>query len=369
MIQRFDPVEPADFGSRAGIIHVGGKRIETPTRALNSSESRYKTKGITWKPYPNDIVEYVRNFDQERLAAIQGRNGAMREEVKGIRSVLRKNGERVSFFYPRTPEGTALAEDDVRTLLDLQGLAMVSLVSVPDTSGLSPERFERRIQQSREYVDQRFPGRECFPIVEVREERDAFRRKLALALDGGFKLVGFRFAPLTEYYPNFREISRLNREETWFHLHGVPRFWRGDHTTAQIHIPPFAGVDTMSLDAPGGGPRDPGRPEGVRRFDAASLGHLVKQLHAEMYGQDLGCQCPICENKSLDDFYREYLVGPKSKRPSVPRLRQHAFVHEVFASHSEFQGWRRAFLGGDIRNYIASKRFLRDALADLGMLP
>ena len=78
---------------------------------------------------------------------------------------------------------------------------------------------------------------------------------------------------------------------------------------------------------------------------------------------------PLRQGKDLDDFYREYLIGPKSGTPKVPRLRKCAAVHEVFASTLEFDTWRESLVAGEIRDYVASRRYLRKALESLEMGP
>src|SRR5205823_1155916 len=228
-------------------------------------------------------------------------------------------------------EDFELPDSDVRTLIDLQGLSGADLICLPDPRlGTALDRFEQVLQRGREYVEMAYGSNiDTFPLMSMREAPDRFAARVEKAIDMGFKLVGFRYASPAQAYPNYRYLADHNRDEVWFHLSGVERYWRVNYTTSQLHIPQFAGVDTVALDVPKGGRSRGTDYHRVKRFDSRSIGHLDRASHLQRHGQDLGCDCQLCAGKTLDQFFEQHVIGPRSQRPQITRLRRIAVVHEA----------------------------------------
>lgn len=103
----------------------------------------------------------------------------------------------------------------------------------------------------------------------------------------------------------------------------------------------------------------PQPPENVKMFDINSLGVISKRELQERYGNKINCDCPICQGKDLDGFYKDYFVDPKGKNEELKYLRYHAYIHEVFASYSEFKKERLSIKENDSKNYFDGKEFFK----------
>ena len=370
-IKKVDLHYSHEYGPRVATIEFeGGQSVQTPDRALNSSELAYKTRGLCWQPWDHTVFELVRNLDERKLHDLAGRNGPMAAEIKHAASAFKKTAGKVRLFFPRLAF-VDLTDPEIRTLIDLQRLGGADMICLPDSRpGDLLNRFEKMLKGSREYMEMAFGSRlEPFPLIDMREPADRFSAKVLTCLDMGFKLIAFRYASPTQTYANYRFLADHNRNEVWLHLSGVERFWRQNYTTSQLHIPQFAGVDTVSLDIPTGGRYKVTDYYKVKRFDPRSIGHLDRAMHLQRYDQDLACSCQLCSGKQLDEFYDKNVIGPKSKKPMVHRLRRVAAVHEAFSSRDEFALGRQRILNGEAAAYVSSKEFLGPALTVQQLTP
>ncbi len=90
-----------------------------------------------------------------------------------------------------------------------------------------------------------------------------------------------------------------------------------------------------------------------RRFDSNALGFLNRDDHHRLCGEDLHCNCFICQGLTIDQFYDTY--GRKDGHYSKSNLRLHQTVHELYASHLEFQSAQQMLTEESYREYLQEK--------------
>jgi hypothetical protein len=359
------------IGPRSLTIRTDKHTIETPTRTLISSEARYHAQtALSFDPLENEVFEYVRNYKPANIAGLTTRNGPMAEETAKLRSLGDRYSGMVRLVYPRLNQIASLDLDEARAIVDAALLSDYDMVPIPDMGPgdegkLRPE-YEKSIARLRNYVEEK-GGRVAVPYVDMANDPEVFRSKIALLLETGFNVVGLVYRNPERNYPNFTHINSLSDREVWFHASGVGRYWK--KIASQPHLPQMFGIDTVGLDAPlGGGNGDaaPKPPETVRRYDSRELGLWNKDQANERHGNNLGCSCPICTGLDLDTFYKTYQKRPQGKIVNPEYLRQVACVHEVYASHAEFEHSRQWVKKKEFGEYLGGKAAFEGTLDDLG---
>jgi hypothetical protein len=215
----------------------------------------------------------------------------------------------------------------------------------------------------KKYIEDRH-GRIPVPYIDMRNPPDVFRQKIEHALALDFQVLGLVYRNPVETYANFLFINSLSDRPIWIHVSGVGRYWR--LKASQMHMPQNFGIDTCSLDArKGGGGGCRPTPDMIKRYDRGSLALLLPEVHRETYGEVLGCNCPLCQGKTLSEFYNEYSHRPNGKVVDAEYLRKVSCVHEAFASREEFQAGRNYVKKNEFKSYVQHKSALKDALADV----
>jgi len=357
-----------DFGARTLEVRTDKITFSTPSRAVTSTEANYKKRVRTLDdPYENPVFEVISHFTPERIKLLYTKNGVFGQRKSVISSYVRGFEDVITKFFPQMRKEYSLNKDDIFTFLDLQRYCDLDLISIPDYSPNSdPGKYEDLITKASENFIFNYTNAEPIPYVDMASEPEIFQKKVDMILDhsGIFKVMGVIYRSPLQYYPNFKYLRDKAENDIWIHASGVPRYYGGNWTTSQIHIPQIYSIDTYSLRSQMMGVEPPIKPvDEIRRFDYNTLGLLKIKDHRRRYGSDLDCDCPVCSNKNLDDLIANYTIDHKGQRQNA-LLDTWCKIHEVYSSSMEFERSKDAINNNEFEKYIRGKEYMKNLVDD-----
>ena len=354
------------IGPRCCVVDTPKGRFETPSRALSSQEAGpFLKTSLTWMPLVNSIYEHYRTFTLQDIDELRNRNGTMKNLISKISEIKSKHDEKLSLFYPiRRKKEITFGDKAIRTLIDLQYLSGFDMITVPDywpdDCGIKEvlkkyEKLKRGIENNLDTV--------LVPYVRLNRSPNEFESLLSGLIKMDFSIVGLEYyAPLDKYYPNLIKLRgfSMKSEHTIFHASKVsPRYGRSKIRLSNLHALGLFGIDTVSRGAAaaGGGTQ---KIESIRRFSPKSLGVLDKNEYTqdEMLSVK-DCNCPLCNEKTVAEFYEDYSKRPNGKKKSTIFLASVSKVHEAFSSYEEFKKTvKHIHKNTYMEEYVPSKAYL-----------
>jgi len=359
-----------EYGPRIVEVKTDKGNYKTPDRALTSTEGNYKKKvRVLDEPFFNPIFEAIAHFTEDGLNELHTRNGPFARRKTVLSSYVRAYGDSdvITKFYPQMKKDSSLSVTDTRVLADLQRYCEFDLITIPDLSPNSPvDKYERHILQMSEKFISPYTNAEPIPYVDMAMDEELFKKKVDMIWDnsGTFKVMGVIFRSPLQHMANYMYLQKKNDRDIWIHASGVNRYYPKNWTTSQIHIPQLYGIDTVSILSQRIGLEPPPKPiNKIKRYDPNSLGLIEIKKHRELYGNGLNCDCPVCENKSLDDIVKEYTVNHTGKK-DVTLLDTWCKLHEAFTSPKEFEKGREMIKSNEFEEYIKSKEYIKEVIGD-----
>lgn len=369
-IERVRVKHQDEYGPRMIEVKTDKINFETPERTVTSTEGNYKKKVRTLdEPFLHPIFEAIAHFTEDNLIELHTRNGpfATRKTVLGAYVRAYGDVDVITKFYPQMKKNSSASVIDARTLADLQRYCEFDMITIPDLSPNSPvDELEKHITKMHKKFIEPYTNAEPIPYVDMAMDEDLFKEKVDMIWDnnGTFKVMGIIFRSPPQYMANYMYLQKKNDRDIWIHASGVNRYYPKNWTTSQMHIPQLYGIDTASILSQRIGIEPPPKPvEKIKRFDHNSLGLIEIRNHREKYGNELNCNCPVCENKNLDDIIREYTVNHKGE-VEIPLLDTWCKLHEAFTSPNEFKIGRKAIKNNEFEDYIKSKEHVRNVIGD-----
>jgi len=359
-----------EYGPRVVEIKTNKVNFETPDRAVTSTEGNYKKQVRALDdPFLHSIFESIAHFANENLQELHTRNGPFAKRKTALSSQVRdySDSDMITKFYPQMKKDSCVSVEDARTLADLQRYCGYDLITILDLSPNSPvEEFEKHITKMNEKFISPFTDAEPIPYIDMAMDHDLFKKKVDAIWDnnGTFKVMGviFRSPPL--HMANYMYLQKNNDRDIWIHASGVNRYYQKNWTTSQIHIPQIYGIDTVSILSQRIGGEPISKPvEKIKRYDPKSLGIIEVKKHREKYGTNLDCDCPVCENKNLNQAIEKYTVNHKGEI-DIALLDIWFKLHESFSSYSEFEEGRKYIKKDEFGDYLTEKEHLSKVIRD-----
>jgi hypothetical protein len=377
-------------------ININDKKFTTPTRAITHSEltSFYKvleyqtSKRITdVVTPPNNIQETVLDFhdiDLRRLVEENEFYNRKRTFLKNTSSIGQNRVQLCNIMLRNQSEPIGESSIDILTHLQRQ-VDSLDAISIPDPLKTSSEiqGLANALTKAQRILDDFGEQRKLVPFLDLDTSPAGIRSRLLYLVDSGYRMIAFRYRP---NIPSAYAVAEtVSDKDLWIHLSGVHKQRsRPSPVVPQIHLMPFFSFDSMaSYKAPAGGgfrsaqengpfPTVPERPDpdasgqeiveiktsGTRinreaRFDSAALGYLTRVEHNAIIGESLNCDCFICQNLNINQFFEKY--GYNNGSFSRPKMRVHLLVHELHASYQELNSCQMAIKESDYATYLWNK--------------
>lgn len=359
-----------EFGARTVSIRTTKGNFETPNRSLTSTESNYKKQvRILDEPFFNPLFESIAHFTNENVKAMHTRNGVFARRKTSLSSQVRdySDVDMLTKFFPQMKKDTILSKDDIFTLVDLQRYCGYDLITIPDYYANSRiDDYEQLISKLSEQFIFQYSNAQPIPYVDMSADEDTFKKKVDLIWDynGMFKVMGIVYRSPIQYYANYKYLRDVMDRDIWIHASAVDRYYRKNWTTSQMHIPQIYGIDTVSILSQRIGIEPPSKPiEKIKRYDSNTLGLIEIQNHRDLYGDDLYCDCPVCEGKDMDNLIRTYTKNHLGETDNT-LLDVWCKLHESFSSLEEFNTGQTAINENGFKDYISGKHFVNTVLKD-----
>lgn len=358
------------FGSRILKITTTKNRFETPSRVMSSTENRYK-KDLALSPLddrgnlPIHVYEYIKGYREESsIKKLHRNNGFLKEQLTQIDNNLRGYDNALTLITFQYPSNTILTEEDIDSLIYLQCRSTADCISIPEmNSGMNSEKFLHILERSRKFIE-KF-GKEPVPLIYMESEnRDLFCKKIDAIVKAEFKMITLKYASFDRYFPNYSYVRKIAEDhKVIFHITGVPRVIPTSRAN-YVHIPPIFRIDLSTPRTPFvGGEIKTKKPYNTRRFDPLSLGNLSLLEHKKEYGEKLLCTCPVCKNRNLDNYMKDYTTCPNIKVKNPIYL--YSRLHEIFASLNELEQEKEHINKSQTDEYVANKKYLKESISGL----
>lgn len=358
------------YGARNIKIKTDKGIFETPNRAVISTEGNYKKQvRLLDDPFLNPLFESVGHFSTDTLHSLHTRNGPFAKRKTALSSQVRAYSapDMITKFFPQMKKNSIISVEDARVLADLQRYCGYDMITIPDlSSNSSAEAYERHIVNMAENFVFPYSVAEPIPYVDMAMEHELFKKKVDAIWDnsGSFKAMGVIFRSPPSFMANYMYLQKNNDRDIWIHASGVDRYYQKNWVTSQIHIPQIYGIDTVSLLSRRiGGEPAPKPIEKIKRYDKNSLGIIEISSHREIYGDQLGCSCPICQGKNLGEAISAYTINHKGEQ-DLCLLDTWFKLHETYASLDEFDKGRKAIKENSFKKYLESKEYINRVISD-----
>ncbi len=336
-------------------LRIGQQRIPLPNRfPISPERNALKPAGVK-EPLP----------------------GTQEEALKSTARFLSKetSPDAVRLLYLAFKGGAVVKEtQDLKTVLDLQYLAGLDIITVQHTTDMSPDDFEAQYRFAERWMEERGVEKPLMPIIQATDNKEVAAElvkiiekhesaQIGLDLKGGFHYHALRVM----------EEFKKRKPEVWLHAFQVPpkiRLGRSPMPCSQGMILPMFSIDSFSrsqgmilpmfsIDSfsrwivpP---PPTPLTKEVINVFDRKGWGALKKRDYEEIRGNSTSCNCAVCQGKDLEPFYEGKVMDVLAK----------AKVHDHLAQRQELESARASIKKGEFLSLLNSKQYPKEFLKQI----
>src|SRR5881296_654361 len=335
-------------------LRIGQLRIPLPNRfPISPERNALKPAGVK-EPLPGEVAVLARLAPPETVKKIL----TQEEALKSMARFLSKEttADAVRMLYLAFKGGAVISQtQDLKTILDLQYLAGLDIITVQHSLNISLDDYESHLHFAERWADERGVDKPIMPIIQASDNKETAAKLLALVekheplicdfdLRGGF------------YYHALRGIEdfKKRKPEIWIHAFQTPpkfRFGRGLLTCSEGMVLPMFGIDSFSrwIVPP---PPTPLTKEVINVFDRKGWGSLKKKDYESLRDNNPGCKCQVCQGKDLEPFYEGKVLEVLAK----------AKVHDHLAQREELDKTRQSIKKGEYLGLLRSKEYPREFL-------
>jgi len=355
------------FGGRALVVKTDRGTFNTPHRVLTSQEFQYKANLPFEPPLNNKISEVVAQFSRANWDKFMTTNGSFNSRLGTIEFFSDKMAYTLKRFYPQIPSDVVLDDTAIKQLLELQRMSDLDFITIPNLSSEIRD-FEKIVTSfAEEVLSER---REPLIYLDMELEPPVFRERFMTLLSHSdvdtdqIHTVGLIYRPIRENVLNYRLLWENRESSVFLQMSYIPR----EFTTvaaSTMHLLQKWGIDSFSIRAgnyvsPKNSGREPlPKPDVLRRtkrFDPEPLTFRRFQTWIDR-GDMLDCSCPICKDKTVDDFISIY--DSESERYPGQIFNAANRLHEYYCSSDEFETSRDYIRTGELLEYFKTKEGLR----------
>ena len=361
------------FGGRALVVKTDRGTFKTPHRVLTSQEFQYKANLPFEPPLNNEISEVVAQFNRANWDKFMNTNGSFNSRLGTIEFFSDKMAYTLKRFYPQIPLDVVLDDTAIKQLLELQRMSDLDFIAIPNlSSGIRD--FDKIVTSfAEEVLSER---REPLIYLDMGLEPPVFRERFMTLLSHSdvdtdqIHTVGLIYRPIRKNILNYRLLWENRESSVFLQMSYIPREFTRTTAASTMHLLQKWGIDSFSIRAvkyvP---PKDSGReplpkPEVLRRtkrFDPEPLAFHRFQTWVDR-GDMLDCSCPICKDKTVDDFISIY--DSESEKYHGQIFNAANRLHEYYCSSDEFKKSREYIRTGELSEYFETKEGLRRSDVD-----
>jgi hypothetical protein len=338
-------------------LRIGDRRIPLPNRFPISSERNALGPAGVKDSLPGEVLVLARLAPPDTLKRILTQEDALRSTARFLSK--EKSSEELRLLYLSFRGGATVVESsDLKTLLDLQHLAGLDIITVQHTIDMSPEDFEAHLKFAEKWMAERGVEKPLMPIFQAPDNKELAARLLGIMEKRSTPLLGFDLRG-GFYYHALRVVEDFKKRnpEVWVHAFQVPpkvRFGRGLLPCSEGMILPMFGIDSFSrwIVPP---PPTPLTKEVINLFDRRGWGILKKRDFEAHRQNTTSCRCAVCQGKDLEPFYEGKVLDVLAK----------AKVHDHLAQREELEKARQSIKKGEYLTLLRSKEYPKEFLKQI----
>jgi hypothetical protein len=338
-------------------LRIGNQRIELPNRFPISPERNALRPAGVEEPLPGEVAVLARLAPPDTVKKILTQEDALKSMAKFLSRETSADAVRLLFLAFRG--GANLGESkDLKTILDLQFLAGLDIITVQHTLDVSPEDFDANLKFAEKWAKERGTEKPIMPVIQAPDRKELAAQLLKIVEKHQATSVGFDMRG-GFYYHALREVEDFKKRnpEVWVHALQVPpkvRFGRGLLPCSEGMILPMFGVDSFSrwIVPP---PPTPLTKEVINVFDRKGWGSLKKKDFEALRANNSNCNCAVCKGKDLEPFYEGKVLEVLAK----------AKVHDHLSQREELKAARQAITKGEFLTLLKSKEYPKEFLRQL----
>jgi len=335
-------------------LRVGQLRVELPNRFPISPERNALRPAGVKDPLPGEVSVLARLAPPDMIKKLLTQEDAVKSTARFLSKEAGPDSIRLLFLAFRG--GASLAQSkDLKTILDLQFLAGLDVITVQHTMNMAIEDFDADLKFAEKWAEERGVDKPLMPVIQAPDNKEMAVQLLKLVEKHGHDALGFDLRG-GFYYHSLREIEEFKKRkpEVWVHAFQVPpkvRFGRGLLACSEGMILPMFGVDSFSrwIVPP---PPTPLTKDVINVFDRKGWGSLKKKDYESLRDNNPGCKCQVCQGKDLEPFYEGKVLEVLAK----------AKVHDHLAQREELEKTRQSIKKGEYLGLLRSKEYPREFL-------
>jgi hypothetical protein len=335
-------------------LRISNLRIPLPNRfPISPERNALKPAGVK-DPLPGEVAVLARLAPPETVKKILTQEDALKSMARFLSKETSADAIRV--LYLAFKGGAVINQTkDLKTILDLQYLAGLDIITVQHSLDISFEDYESQLRFAERWADERGVDKPIMPIIQASDNKETAAKLLALVEKHEPPMIGFDLRG-GFYYHALRGIEEFKKRkpEIWIHAFQTPpkvRFGRGLLTCSEGMILPMFGIDSFSrwIVPP---PPTPLTKEVINVFDRKGWGSLKKKDYEAIRKNTTSCNCAVCQGKDLELFYEGKVLDVLAK----------AKVHDHLAQRRELEAARESIKKGTFLSLLNTKEYPREFL-------
>jgi len=338
-------------------LRIGQLRIPLPNRfPISQERNALKPAGVK-DPLPGEVAVQARLAPPEMVKKLLTQEDALKSMAKFLSKET--TADAVRMLYLAFKGGAVINRpEDLKTILDLQFLAGLDIITVQHSLDISLDDYEAQLKFADRWADERGVDKPIMPIIQASDNKETAGKLLALVERQEPSMIGFDLRG-GFYYHALRGIEEFKKRkpEIWVHAFQTPpkvRFGRGLLTCSEGMILPMFGIDSFNrwIVPP---PPTPLTKEVINVFDRKGWGSMKKKDYEAIRKNTTNCNCAVCQGKDLEPFYEGKVLDVLAK----------AKVHDHLAQRQELETARESIKKGQFLSLLNTKEYPREFLKQI----
>src|SRR5437879_2659466 len=154
-------------------LRIGQRRIPLPTRFPTSPErNALKPAGVK-DPLPGEVAVLARLAPPDTIKRILTQEEALKSTARFLSRET--SPDAVRLLYLAFKGGAVVKEtQDLKTILDLQFLEGLDIITVQHTVDMSPEDFDGQLSFAERWMEERGVDKPLMPIMQATDNKEVF---------------------------------------------------------------------------------------------------------------------------------------------------------------------------------------------------
>jgi hypothetical protein len=338
-------------------LRIGTRRIPLPNRfPISPERNALKPAGVK-DPLPGEVAVLARLAPPDTIKRILTQEEALKSTARFLSKETSPDAVRLLFLAYK---GGAIVKEsqDLKTILDLQYLAGLDIITIQHTVDLSPDDFDAQLRFAERWMEERGVEKPLMPIIQATDNKETAGKLVGILERHESTQIGIDLRGAFHYHA-LRVMEEFKRKhpEVWLHAFQVPpkiRLGRSPMPCSQGMVLPMFSIDSFSrwIVPP---PPTPLTKEVINVFDRKGWGALKKKEYEELRNNSTSCDCAVCQGKNLDPFYEGKVLDVLAK----------AKVHDHLAQRNELESARTSIRKGEFLSLLNTKQYPREFLRQI----